>query len=43
MVKTKEVCNRGVACSLLKLDGTGKATPSITKFLSKNPTDLEMV
>ena len=29
----KEVCNGGVACSLLKLDGGWQATPSITKFL----------
>ena len=29
----KEVCKRGVACSLLKLDGSLQATPSITKFL----------
>ena len=34
MVITKEVCNGGVACSLLKLDGGWQATPSITKFLS---------
>ena len=30
----KEVCNGGVACSLLKLNGGWQATPSITKFLS---------
>ena len=30
----KEVCNRGVACSLLKLDGSWQATPSIKKFLN---------
>ena len=30
---SKEVCNRRVACSLLKLDGSWQATPSITKFL----------
>ena len=29
----KEVCNWGVACSLLKLDGGWQATPSNTKFL----------
>ena len=34
VVHTKEVCNRGVACWLLKLDGGWQATPSITKFLS---------
>ena len=32
-LKTKEVCNRGVACSLL-------ATPSITKFLTQNSSEL---
>ena len=31
---SKEICNRGVACSLLKLDGSWQATPSITKFLT---------
>ena len=30
----KEVCNRGVAYSLFKLDGSRQATPYITKFLS---------
>ena len=34
--KTKEVCNRGVAWSLLKLDGGWQATPSITKFLRED-------
>ena len=29
----KEVCNRGAASSLLKLDGGWQAMPSITKFL----------
>ena len=33
---TKEVCNGGVACSLLELDGGWQATPSITKFLMWN-------
>ena len=35
-VINKEVCNGGVACSLLKLDGGWQATPSFTKFLSRN-------
>ena len=26
---SKEVCNRGVACNLLKLDGSWQATPSM--------------
>ena len=30
---SKEVCNRGVACSLLKLDGSWQATPSIKNSL----------
>ena len=34
-VNVKEVCNGGVACSLLKLVGSWQATPSITKFLSQ--------
>ena len=32
----KEVCNRGVAWSLLKLDGGWQATPSITKFIRED-------
>ena len=32
---SKEVCNRGVACSL-QLDGSWQATPSNTKFLNQH-------
>ena len=34
VLELKEVCNGGVACSLLKLDGGRQATPSIAKFLT---------
>ena len=36
----KEVCNRGAASSLLKLDGGWQAMPSITKFLTLDYIEL---